>query len=86
MNAAKQALRQSLRAEPVFGDDEALCQMIIKTPWFVRAKTVMAYMAMPSEPDLGPVIAEILEQGKTLLLPRCEAEYRLSARKVTGQE
>ena len=46
----------------------------------------MAYMAMPSEPDLGPVIAEILARGKALVLPRCEEGCRLSARRVNSLE
>ena len=46
----------------------------------------MAYMAMPSEPDLGQVIEEVLAQGKTLLLPRCEPGDRLTARLVTSTE
>ena len=86
MNAAKQALRQRLRQEPVPGNDAALCRRILESPWFSEASTVMAYMAMPSEPDLGPVIAEILARGKALVLPRCEEGCRLSARRVNSLE
>ena len=86
MNAAKQVLRQQLRAQQVSGDDRALCRNILESPWFQQAKTVMAYMAIPSEPDLGPVIGEIFARGKTLILPRCEPECRLSARRVTSLE
>ena len=86
MDAAKQALRQQLRAQHSSGDDGALCRNILESPWFQQADTIMAYMAMPSEPDLGPVIGEILARGKTLVLPRCEPGCRLSARRVTSLE
>ena len=74
MSAGKAALRRALKAHPVPGDDLALCRNILDHPWFQAADTVMAYMAMPSEPDLGPVLEEILRQGKGLVLPRCEAD------------
>lgn len=82
MTGAKQALRQYLRAQAFHGDDGALCRNVLVHPWFAAAETVMAYMAMPSEPDLEPVIREILARGKRLALPRCEAEGRLTARLV----
>ena len=82
MPGAKQAMRRRLRDEGFHGDDEAVCARILEDPWFAGAKTVMAFMAMPSEPDLDPVIREILRQGKRLVLPRCEEGFRLSARIV----
>lgn len=50
------------------------------------AKCVMAYMACRGELDLGPVIRDVLERGKTLLLPRCEPGRQLTARKVVGND
>ena len=48
-----------------------------------EARSVMAYMACRGELDLSPVIADALAQGKTLLLPRCEAPGIMTARRVT---
>ena len=48
-----------------------------------KARSVMAYMACRGEIDLAPVIADVLAQGKTLLLPRCEAPGIMTARRVT---
>ena len=44
----------------------------------------MAYMAMPTEPDLGQVLTEALRLGKRLALPRCEPGCDLTARQVGG--
>lgn len=49
-------------------------------PWFCGAKTIMAYCAIAPEPDITPVLRRVLEQGKTLLLPRCEIDGVMTAR------
>ena len=82
MKDAKQRLRQTLRAHPATGDSRAICQNILESDWFSRAETVMAYAAMKTEPNLDMVLEEILRQGKTLVLPRCEAGDQLSGRIV----
>ena len=46
------------------------------------AKTIMAYCAIAPEPDITPVLEEILGQGKTLLLPRCESDGIMTARVI----
>lgn len=48
-----------------------------------KARSVMAYMACRGELELLPVIEDVLSQGKTLLLPRCEAPGAMTARRVT---
>ena len=48
------------------------------------AHSVMAYMACRGELDLTPVLEALLAQGKTLLLPRCEQDGRMTARRVTS--
>lgn len=49
---------------------------------YQSARSVMAYMACRGELSLDPVIADVLLQGKTLLLPRCEAPGVMTARRV----
>ena len=43
----------------------------------------MAYAALPGEPDLSPVLREILSSGRRLALPRCEGE-EIVPRLVSG--
>lgn len=47
-----------------------------------EAKTVMAYIACRGELSLAPAIEDVLKQGKTLLLPRCDAPGVMTARRV----
>ena len=84
MSEDKRLLRQKLRREACTGDTAALCRRLLAHPWFLRAKTVMGYMAIPPEPDLGPVLEACLSMGKGLLLPRCEADGTMTARIVTA--
>ena len=49
---------------------------------YQEAKTVMAYIACRGELSLAPVIEDALKQGKTLLLPRCDAPGVMTARRV----
>jgi 5-formyltetrahydrofolate cyclo-ligase len=84
MQETKAALRRRLGESR--GEPEKLCQRLLGLPWFQEARVVMAYVAVPPEPDLGMVLEATLAQGKTLLLPRCEPGDRLTARRVTDLE
>ena len=57
-------------------------QVLALSQW-QEAKTVMAYVSMPGEPDTGELIRKALEAGKTLLLPRCVDGQRMEALPVT---
>ena len=48
------------------------------------ARTVMAYMACRGELDLGAVLEDALQSGRTLLLPRCEPDGQMTARRIAG--
>ncbi len=82
MRESKLELRRQLRQHPPKGDDAALCRNILDHPWFQKADTVMAYAAMASEPQLGPLLEEILRLGKHLVLPRCESQGTMTGRQV----
>ena len=48
-----------------------ITERVLALPEWQHAKTVMAYVSMPEEPDTKKLISAALEDGKTLLLPRC---------------
>lgn len=79
MRARRAALSQG---EQLRASQAALEHLCAFAP-YVRARSVMAYMACRGELDLAPVIADALARGKTLLLPRCEAPGVMTARRVT---
>ena len=43
----------------------------------------MAFCHIPPEPDLTAVLRACLQQGKTLLLPRCGENGRMTAHRIT---
>ncbi len=63
-------------------DDAALCRHVLESEWFRQAKTIMAYAAISTEVDLSPVLKATLADGKTLILPRCEAGGIMTARRI----
>ena len=48
---------------------EKLCESIIESADFAHCTTLLAYMALPDEADLGPVIQKALSKGKKVFLP-----------------
>ena len=48
------------------------------------ARVVMAYMACRGELSLEPVIRDVLAGGRTLVLPRCETDGLMTARKIAS--
>ena len=82
MTENKKDLRRRLKDRPGRGDDGALCGNILAHPWFREARRVMAYAAMAGEPDLEPVLEEVLRRGDRLALPRMEPDGSMTARWV----
>lgn len=82
MTESKEALRRFLRGNPREPDSRSICQRILAHPWYREAKVIMAFVPKCPEPDITPVLEDILRRGKRLLLPRCEANIRMTARAV----
>lgn len=56
--------------------ERRLVQALSKSPLVKEAQEVLFYMAFGSEPDLYPLAKELLDQGKTLYLPRVDKENK----------
>lgn len=82
MTESKKEFRRWVRALPRTVDDGALCRYVLESEWFRQAMTIMAYTAIPPEVDLSPVLEAILAAGKTLIMPRCEADGMMTARRI----
>ena len=82
MTESKAEFRRRIRRMESPVDEAAAAENILAHPWFREAKTVMAYCAILPEIDLLPVLEGALSMGKTLLLPRCEADGEMTARKI----
>ena len=82
MKESKQSLRQQVKKLPHTADDAALCRHVVEWEWFQQAEAVMAYAAIPPEVSLQPVLEAILRQRKTLVLPRCETNGIMTARRI----
>lgn len=78
--------RRALSADDQKEAARAVYERLLDYVPYKRARVVMAYMAVRGEVSLAPVIGDILESGRELLLPRCEAPGIMTARKIRGME
>lgn len=74
--------REALPARERASASRAVCRLLCAWDVYRRAKTVLAYAAVRGELDLTDVMEDALSSGKTLLLPRCEADGVMTARRV----
>lgn len=64
-------IAQKLDPETLQRASRSITQQVLAHPSWKRAKTVMAYVSLPEEPDTRELIGAALEEGKTVLLPHC---------------
>lgn len=84
-DALRKALSEKRRALPSQVQEKAArdaAALLLGYAPYSSAEAVMAYIACRGELSLAPVIEDILRQGKTLLLPRCDAPGVMTARRV----
>lgn len=84
----KSELRRLCRtlAKPDAAASRAICERILASDEYAEANCVFAFYPMNTEPDIRPVLEDILASGKTLLLPRCEANGIMRALQVQSLE
>lgn len=71
----KPTLRRRMRQTCELIDDRTLRSVqlwarVAELPEYERARTVMAFASMPSEPDTDGLFARLARDGKVLVLPR----------------
>ena len=76
----KSALRARLRAELKALSTEArvaasteLCARVKSSAAWQSARALLLFFPVPSEPDISPLLADLLAAGKLLALPRFNA-------------
>lgn len=65
--ARAKALRAAENMEKI---GQAMATALFALPCWRQARTVLAFAALPDEPDTQPILAQTLADGKRLLLPR----------------
>ena len=81
----KETRQISMNLDPAYREEasRSITGQVLALPEWQRAKTVMAYVSMPAEPDTKELIKAALDDGKTLLLPRCTDRSLMEALPVT---
>ena len=79
----KNELRKYIKAKlaenkQVFTDESAaVCNKILAENWFEEAALVLAYMPLPDEVDVLPVINAAMTEGKKVAIPRVEVQNQM---------
>ena len=89
----KKILRQQIREamaeltdqERAWSDGE-LIQRFLEHPKLAEAHTVLLYYGVGQEVATAGLIQTLLDQGKTVCLPKCLPEYQMEARAITALE
>ncbi len=79
------ALRDALRPEERQEKSERIRARLFESPWYHEASSLFTFMSFRSEVETGPVIADALQQGKRVMLPRIDREKReMQAVEISG--
>lgn len=87
----KALLRRQVRGaclgeEALRRESAALCHHVLSWPVYREAACVGGYIPLRHEVDITPVLSDALRAGKTVVLPRIEAEHGLTFRRVGSLE
>jgi len=83
LRARMRVMRQGFPPEKQRLASQAVHERLKESAPYREARCVMAYIACRGELSLETAIKEILESGRTLVLPRCEQPGVMTARRIT---
>lgn len=81
----RQALGELTDQEKAWSDGELIRQFLAH-PKLAQANTVLLYYGVGTEVDTQGLIQTLLDQGKTVCLPKCLPEHQMEARAITSLE
>ena len=91
VSEVKKMLRQQMRQvlaelgqEEKEWSDRELVQRFLEHPKLSEANTVLLYYGVDQEIDTKGLIQTLLDQGKTVCLPKCLPEHQMEARVITS--
>lgn len=80
------ALRRALSASEKEEKSRALMGQIISLKAYQEARRILAYLSMPGEADLDPLIRKALADGKEVYVPVCLPEKQMEAGRLLDME
>lgn len=66
--------RKALTAEEVQTKSRQIAKHVLEMKEYVQADLVMAYLPIMNEVDTTPIIADALERGKTVVIPKVDGD------------
>lgn len=91
ISAIKKTLRSQIRAalreltpQEREASDAALCARFLEHPLLENAKTVLLYYGVGTEVRTDAILEALLQQGKTVCMPRCVSDTEMEIYEITG--
>ena len=81
----RQALEEMTPQEKAWSDEQ-LIQRFLEHPKLAGAQTVLLYWGVGQEVDTKGLIQTLLDQGKTVCLPKCLPEHQMQAQVIRSLE
>ena len=89
MSEDKQQLRRRLLAQRAAQDaaakretDRRITAQVLASGLYRQAQSLFVYVSTPQEIDTHAIIRQALDEGKTVCVPLCGAQGRMSARRI----
>lgn len=65
---------------------ESIANLVLALPEYRNALSVFLYVAMPTEPDTGAILAAALADGKTVCVPKCIGKHEMLAVRIRSTD
>ena len=89
----KRALREELKYQNAVlpksyteQADKRICESVIRTAEYQKAKTVFCFVGRTYEIDTYPIIEDALQSGKRLCVPKCVDKGIMEARRIMSSD
>ena len=63
-----------------------ICEQVLDSAEYRRARRVFPYIAMPTEPDTRRIIERALADGKSVYVPKCISKTEMLAVRIHGMD
>lgn len=83
MRLAFKARRQAMSESECEMRAKALCKHISESDAYQKARSIMAYLAMPKEANLDALVTQALADGKAVYVPVCVSKTEMIAARLT---
>lgn len=77
-------LQNKMPEQEIYAKSERICRNILNSDWYQCCDVIYGYYPLAKEADCRPVLRQALADGKTVALPRTEADCQMDFYRITS--